>query len=395
MGVASAAAGLAGLTIIFSSCAWMLYGGEPSVGRTRAIAPAPQRLGSESAGLQGDLPPAPRVRFANLETTFASRFAPAATDDSSDAPATTGALSSFDERFSFARSGPPSRSLQPSLSFADRFGPANPSGDVAGGIMVAAPAMTAALAIPTAPAPHVAAAAPAPHAATRSIAQAAQAAPKRPAAAPYRLASLSDTPLPTAYAPADAATKDTGITDLLRKLSLRGSTSNDPAANDAAPQNAAPEDANPFAPDANHTAVYDISAHVVYLPSGKRLEAHSGLGEYMDDVRSVKLKDLGVTPPNVYELKLREASFHGVEAIRLNPVGGDEMYGRVGILAHPFMLGPNGQSNGCVSVKDYQAFLNAYKRGEITHLVVVERLDNTRTAADWLSNTLKGIFGRS
>jgi hypothetical protein len=150
--------------------------------------------------------------------------------------------------------------------------------------------------------------------------------------------------------------------------------------------------------DSSHTAIYDISAQTVYLPNGKRLEAHSGLGEYMDDVRSVPLRARGPTPPNVYELKLRESPFHGVQAIRLNPVDGSKMYGRDGILAHPFMLGPNGQSNGCVSVKDYPAFLNAYLRGEITQLVVVERLDDppsARTAADWFSNMLKEIFGRS
>ena len=118
-------------------------------------------------------------------------------------------------------------------------------------------------------------------------------------------------------------------------------------------------------------------------------------------MRSVPLRARGPTSPNVYELTLRESSFHGVQAIRLNPVDGSKMYGRDGILAHPFMLGPNGQSNGCVSLKDYPAFLNAYLRGEITRLVVVERLDDppsARTAADWLSrfsNTLKEIFGRS
>jgi hypothetical protein len=39
------------------------------------------------------------------------------------------------------------------------------------------------------------------------------------------------------------------------------------------------------------------------------------------------------------------------------------------------MLGPNGDSNGCVSFKDYQAFLRAYKNHEITRLAVVTRLD--------------------
>ncbi|HXE26182.1 MAG TPA: tlde1 domain-containing protein, partial [Roseiarcus sp.] len=47
---------------------------------------------------------------------------------------------------------------------------------------------------------------------------------------------------------------------------------------------------------------------------------------------------------------------------------------RAGFLAHPFMLGPNGQSNGCVSFKDYQAFLRAYQNGQITKLAVVAGL---------------------
>jgi hypothetical protein len=74
------------------------------------------------------------------------------------------------------------------------------------------------------------------------------------------------------------------------------------------------------------------------------------------------------------------------------------MYGRDGILAHSYMLGPNGQSNGCVSFSDYSAFLDAYLRGDITRLVVVDRLADVpsrKTASDWLSNTLKDIFRRS
>jgi hypothetical protein len=74
-----------------------------------------------------------------------------------------------------------------------------------------------------------------------------------------------------------------------------------------------------------HTAIYDIAAHTVYLPNGQRLEAHSGLGRRLDDPRYVSEKDLGPTPPNVYNLSLREELFHGVHAIRLNPVGGGNM----------------------------------------------------------------------
>jgi hypothetical protein len=95
---------------------------------------------------------------------------------------------------------------------------------------------------------------------------------------------------------------------------------------------------------------------------------------------------------------MRESLFHGVRAIRLVPKDDSKMHGRDGILAHTYMLGPNGQSNGCVSFRDYQAFLDAYLRGDITRLVVVERLADVpgqRTASDWLSNALKDLFRRS
>ena len=124
------------------------------------------------------------------------------------------------------------------------------------------------------------------------------------------------------------------------------------------------------------TAVYDISAHMVYLPDGTRLEAHSGLGSQLDDPRSANIRMRGVTPPHMYELTPREALFHGVPALRLNPVGGEEtIYGRSGLLAHTYMLGPNGDSNGCVSFRDYNAFLNAYRNQGIKKLAVVARVE--------------------
>jgi Protein of unknown function (DUF2778) len=125
----------------------------------------------------------------------------------------------------------------------------------------------------------------------------------------------------------------------------------------------------------SRTAVYDISARTVYLPNGTKLEAHSGLGEHMDHPGSAKLRMRGVTPPHIYDLTLRESLFHGVQAIRLNPVGGeDKIHGRVGLLAHSYMLGVRGDSNGCVSIKDYAAFLRAYQSGAIKRLVVVAKL---------------------
>ena len=122
------------------------------------------------------------------------------------------------------------------------------------------------------------------------------------------------------------------------------------------------------------TAIYVISARVVYLPDGTRLEAHSGLGAALDDVRYVSERAVGPTPPHLYELTMRESLFHGVQALRLNPVGEGGLYGRAGLLAHPYMLGPNGDSNGCVSFKDYDAFLRAYQNGQIRKLAVVASL---------------------
>jgi Protein of unknown function (DUF2778) len=148
----------------------------------------------------------------------------------------------------------------------------------------------------------------------------------------------------------------------------------------------------------SHTAVYDIAAHTVYMPNGRRLEAHSGLGNLMDDPSHINAKGRGPTPPNVYDLALREQLFHGVRALRLNPVDESKMFGRDGILAHTYMLGPNGQSNGCVSFNNYSAFLTAYLNGEVTRLVVVDRLANTpgpQPASQWFADTIKDLLGRS
>jgi hypothetical protein len=122
------------------------------------------------------------------------------------------------------------------------------------------------------------------------------------------------------------------------------------------------------------TAVYDISAHTVYLPNGARLEAHSGFGSLKDDPRHVSERNVGATPPALYELKPRERVFHGVQALRMIPADGDATLGRAGLLAHSYMLGPNGDSNGCVSIRDYDKFLASFQNGEIRRLAVVPSL---------------------
>jgi hypothetical protein len=60
------------------------------------------------------------------------------------------------------------------------------------------------------------------------------------------------------------------------------------------------------------------------------------------------------------------------------PVGENDTLGRSGLLAHSYMLGPNGDSNGCVSIKNYDRFLKAFTNGEIKRLIVVPRLEDRR-----------------
>ena len=130
------------------------------------------------------------------------------------------------------------------------------------------------------------------------------------------------------------------------------------------------------------TAVYDISARTVYMPSGLKLEAHSGIGALKDDPARVNERNMGATPPALYDLTPRERAFHGVQAIRMTPRNKESILGRDGLLMHSYMLGPEGDSNGCVSIRDYGTFLSAFQRGEVTRLAVVKSLKDAANEAD-------------
>ena len=119
-------------------------------------------------------------------------------------------------------------------------------------------------------------------------------------------------------------------------------------------------------------AVYNISAGTVTMPDGQVLEAHSGIGHMADNPKYINVKMNGPTPPDTYKLKMRERRFHGVEAIRMLPVDGKVKHGRDGFLTHSELLrGRKNQSHGCVAFKDYNRFLNAFKKGKVTHIVVI------------------------
>jgi hypothetical protein len=121
----------------------------------------------------------------------------------------------------------------------------------------------------------------------------------------------------------------------------------------------------------NETAVYDLTAHAVYLPNGTVMEAHSGMGSLRDDPDHVSVHMTGATPPAVYSLKPREKDFHGVAALRMTPSDGSDIGGRSGLLVHSYMLGPNGDSDGCISVRDYDRFLKAFNDGQFSRIAVV------------------------
>ena len=100
----------------------------------------------------------------------------------------------------------------------------------------------------------------------------------------------------------------------------------------------------------------------------------------MDDPSHVDRRMVGATPPNVYDLKPRERPFHGVQALRMVPTEGSNTLGRSGFLVHNYLLGPNGDSNGCVSVKNYDRFLRAFQNGELKRLVVVPSVNDIGAA---------------
>jgi len=126
-------------------------------------------------------------------------------------------------------------------------------------------------------------------------------------------------------------------------------------------------------------AVYDISAATVHMPDGTKLEAHSGIGHRMDNPKYAYVKNLGPTPPNVYRLRMRERRFHGVEAIRMLPMDRAAMKGRDGMLTHTPLLRRSIGSHGCVAFKDYNKFLNAFKRGKVKTLIVVPSMNKLPT----------------
>lgn len=126
-------------------------------------------------------------------------------------------------------------------------------------------------------------------------------------------------------------------------------------------------------------AIYDVSNATVYLPDGTKLRAHSGIGRMRDNPRYEHVTMRGPTPAGIYRLSMREKRFYGVEAIRMTSIDGRHPKNRTGLLTHTNLLRGQKGSHGCVAFQNYQPFLRAFKRGQITMLVVVPELPSSRT----------------
>jgi len=145
-------------------------------------------------------------------------------------------------------------------------------------------------------------------------------------------------------------------------------------------------------PGTKKVAIYDITNGVVHMPNGTKLEAHSGIGKMRDNPKYTHVKMKGPTPPGTYKLSMREKPFHGVAAIRLTSVDGKHPQGRTGLLAHTYLLRSNpGDSHGCVAFKHYDKFLAAFRRGEITHMVIVPEYNGRLPGQN--NNLLVKLFG--
>ncbi len=142
-------------------------------------------------------------------------------------------------------------------------------------------------------------------------------------------------------------------------------------------------------------AIYDITNGVVHMPNGTKLEAHSGIGSMRDNPKFTHVKMRGPTPPGTYKLSMRESLFHGVAAIRLTPTDGKPPQGRTGLLAHSYLLRVRGDSHGCVAFAEYDRFLKAFQRGEITHMIIVNKWDGKRPGSGSGGGFLAKLFNNN
>ena len=127
----------------------------------------------------------------------------------------------------------------------------------------------------------------------------------------------------------------------------------------------------------------NLGAHRLSVPTANSSRRIRGCGDQMDDPRHVNGQDARGVRRRTSRSDHAGIAFSRRRGDPAQPASTKtEMFGRDGILAHTYMLGPNGQSNGCVSFKNYAAFLRAFQTGDIDRLVVVAELGDTMPDLD-------------
>lgn len=125
-------------------------------------------------------------------------------------------------------------------------------------------------------------------------------------------------------------------------------------------------------PGDRQTAVYDISAHTVYLPDGTRPEAHPARPKLDDRACCVRRDDWKVTPPHIYESR-RRAKRCSMACSRLvaHAIGGeDKIFGCRPPRITTYMLGSNGDPMAVCRSRITAAVFNAYRNHGIRRLAV-------------------------
>ena len=124
------------------------------------------------------------------------------------------------------------------------------------------------------------------------------------------------------------------------------------------------------------TAIYDISAHTVYLPNGATAGGAFGSRRRDRTIRASCMKECAGRRHQMFTSLLRANSFFmGFKRCVSNPSARAIFSDAPDFWRILICSCANGASNGCVSFKNYDAFLQAYQNGEIKHLAVVAHLD--------------------
>ncbi len=130
----------------------------------------------------------------------------------------------------------------------------------------------------------------------------------------------------------------------------------------------------------NKTAIYDISAATVYLPSGEKLEAHSGIATCATIRAMLTRRCVALRHRALISFRCVKAYSTGSkQCVCSQPMVAIRTTATACWRTHTCCAGQD--SNGCVVFKDYARFLRAFKRGEVNRMIVVTSMSSSSKPA--------------